>query len=949
MINLRILADGKNEKDQANNRGRLFEKVCAEVLRRYGYAIDKNAPSVNYSGMEIDIEGHHEISRAPLYAECKCYSADIKAPQVQAFAGKYLSMYLKNKKAQGVFIALPKVNPHALGFIRDNLETDKVSFRLLQETDVIDALVETKSVVSHATIQARISVTDGTPGDTLLVCTDRGFFWIQYLLPADSSVPTAIQLFDGAGNPVSDSDTYEYLSRLLPDISGFSLVDSIKDVLPASDIQEDPVVEMRGSSTCFEYQFPAAPEFFVGRQKLLESFDTFLQEVIQKSTSCRGILFQANSGWGKSSLVLAACHRASRQGHYALSIDARSAQQPSFLVSVLRHIHHKFGDFRGTLTQPIRVGGADSAVDALSRLGKELESAGKLLIVFFDQFENVFYEKPVLEKVSQAMLRITDAQTNVIFGFAWKSDLVGLTGPFPYRLRDVITDSSRTWYLRQFSEVETEALLDHLAKELRAKLRKDLRFLLAEFSQGYPWLLKKLCAHVKSLRYQGATQAEIARGLLNVEDLFKEDLQGLSGQQLTSLHLIAKCAPVNDRDVPDDIAPAELQSLIDRRLVVKVGTRYDIYWDIFRDYLNTGKLPVDEIYLLRAPIGGVLRAIHILNKNGGVLSIDDFCSAAAVSEHAFFNLAKDLRLLSLATVEESKITLACPVVASDDQLRTQLTQHLKEKLPRNRSLNAVLFRLEQDARLSMDDLASMLREHFPYISASAKTWNTYARIAANWLDFSDLAILDKQADILLSYDPTRQIRERSLSFVKRRKRISVPSIQFEPLICVASRLADSAQAGEPVDWSGLKKSTIYKALAMLEVLGFISRRQSTIILTPECETFARQPNRRVELAAPRAKKMPMFRQFLELVQSYSDRLPKQKEIAVDFMRKANLDWTVGTAETNVKIMLDWARHLRLAPEPFLAAQKGRFRKKKSLPLFENMNLNANKAMDSDEE
>ena len=72
MISLRILAEGKNEGEKANNRGHLFEHVCAEVLRRYGYVIDKNTQSVTHAGMEMDIEGYHEISRAPLYADIPC-------------------------------------------------------------------------------------------------------------------------------------------------------------------------------------------------------------------------------------------------------------------------------------------------------------------------------------------------------------------------------------------------------------------------------------------------------------------------------------------------------------------------------------------------------------------------------------------------------------------------------------------------------------------------------------------------------------------------------------------------------------------------------------------------------------------------------------------------------------------------------------------------------------
>jgi hypothetical protein len=58
----------------------------------------------------------------------------------------------------------------------------------------------------------------------------------------------------------------------------------------------EEIVEVRGSSSCFEYQFPASPEHFVGRQPILEEIDSFTQAVISRETSSRGILFEANSG-----------------------------------------------------------------------------------------------------------------------------------------------------------------------------------------------------------------------------------------------------------------------------------------------------------------------------------------------------------------------------------------------------------------------------------------------------------------------------------------------------------------------------------------------------------------------------------------------------------------------------------------------------------------------------
>ena len=110
----------------------------------------------------------------------------------------------------------------------------------------------------------------------------------------------------------------------------------------------------------------------------------------------------------------------------------------------------------------------------------------------------MFYLLDLLTKTAQLCLKTADIIENLVIGFSWRTDLVGLTREFPYRWRDTIIDSCRTFRLKQFSEIETNALLDRLGQELHSTLRRDLRFFLSEFSQGYPWLLKKLCAHVKT-------------------------------------------------------------------------------------------------------------------------------------------------------------------------------------------------------------------------------------------------------------------------------------------------------------------------------------------------------------------------------------------------------------------------------------------------------------------
>jgi hypothetical protein len=935
---LRIVAEGKTEQAQANARGKLFEKIAAEVLRRHGYDIDRHRTNVTHAGMEIDIEGQTHLTRIPLYAECKCYGMDITAEKLQTFFGKYMTQWFKDHKTHGLFMAIPGLNSHAMGFYQENCASNsEITLRLLQEPEILDALKHAELVTDGERIRTLVPLNEGTAGDRLLICSDKGLFWAQYVVPLGSGIASKIQVFDALGHTITDKPTLDYLAALVAEFTEFEIITAPGNNGKRSDDDlSEVVVELQGSSTCFEYQFPASPKFFVGRLDLLDAVQQYILQVLNNTTTMRGLLFEANSGWGKSSLVLTTVSRLRQEGHYAVAYDCRSASTSQFVLKMTQHVLQKFRNFNGALTSTPIVTGFDGAVNALIDVGNALKAKGKLLVIFLDQFENVFYLLDVLTKIAQLCLKITDAQTNIVLGFSWKTDLVGLTREFPYRWRDTIIECSHTVRLKQFSEFETEELLNKLAEELHSTLRKDLRFLLSEFSQGYPWLLKKLCSHVKAQRQAGIAQAEMARGLLNVEQLFLEDLDGLNSDQEAALRLIARLAPVSVSEISDDFSPGVIQSLIDRRLVVRVGTKYDIYWDIFRDYLNTGKLLIEEVYLLRAQVGSILKAVKALQESGGVLEISDFKENVELSDGAFLNVARDLRLLQIATVEDNHLSLLIPRASGEEEIHQILSKHLNDRLLRNRCVHAVLRELHDRGEISMEYLGTLLRAQFPYISAVAATWEIYARILATWLDLSDLAVLDQAKTTLMEYKVGSQIRERRLSFVQKRPHFTAPNVHFGPVLQVAERLVMAAQKNERVDWSGISRSTIYKALIMLEELKLIVRRETTFLVTPECYTFALNPERRREMAKDACLKWSIFKTFVEILSENSTRSLSLKQLGTALIKRCDVDWKIATAEINAKIMLDWARHLNLAPGVHASSQRGRFRTEPEgtqMPLF----------------
>lgn len=288
MSRLKIIAPGQTEGEKADARGRLFEELCAKVLRHEGYEIDRT-PRVNYAGMEIDIEGRHRVSDTPLYAECKCHATEVDAPRFQTFYGKYMARWHRDPLAQGLFLALPGINSHAVGFYNENCRDEAdMTLILLQEEQVLHAVCDANDVERAPEIAARVTADEGTPGDATLLYTPSGLFWVQNVIPPGSGLATAALVFDGRATRISDPDTLALIVGLVPELSSMNILNVAAVTGPlvsAQASEEEQVAEVQRSSSCFEYQYPAAPEFFVGREKLLFEVEAYAQDVANKRTS----------------------------------------------------------------------------------------------------------------------------------------------------------------------------------------------------------------------------------------------------------------------------------------------------------------------------------------------------------------------------------------------------------------------------------------------------------------------------------------------------------------------------------------------------------------------------------------------------------------------------------------------------------------------------------------
>jgi hypothetical protein len=296
-----------------------------------------------------------------------------------------------------------------------------------------------------------------------------------------------------------------------------------------------------------------------------------------------------------------------------------------------------------------------------------------------------------------------------------------------------------------------------------------------------------------------------------------------------------------------------------------------------------------------------------------------------------------MSLLELAAVDHEKIILQIEFPEKQKGFEVSWRNHVQSKLRGNRLARQLLKILRNNNSLTIKELSQLFEDSCPYLSFTKPTLLKHTRIFAKWLNAADLALLDKNNLILTCYDPETEIRERHLVLPKRRG-TKTPQIQYTPVEGVAIRLCQAFQKGGGVDWTGQKKSTIFRALATLEDFGFIQRRTQLIKVLPKCFEFVSHPERRSSLFAEGALKLESFTKFIDILHAHKDKGNTLLALGFELREKLGASWKESTAEKTAKILLDWARHTKLAPGIFAQTRRGPLKgwKKKEdlqIPLF----------------
>jgi hypothetical protein len=290
---------------------------------------------------------------------------------------------------------------------------------------------------------------------------------------------------------------------------------------------------------------------------------------------------------------------------------------------------------------------------------------------------------------------------------------------------------------------EIENLLRRLERKLETKLSRDLRQRLKEYSQGLPWLFKKLAGHIiRELRVHQKSQEQLVSEALNVQSLFDSDLAGLSPVESDALYHIARFAPVSTGEVTEKYSKDAIQSLLDSRLVVALAGKLDTYRDTFRDFLNIGRVPIEDSYIVRQSPRTVAQLLLAVIEAGGDASVSDLSVDLNVSTKVIYNRSREPRLFGLTAYEPNRVRLLDDVLYAND-IEAEIRRRVSSALRRNRAYSAFLGLAErQGAGVTIATYARELTNAFPAVAAQSTSWSDYSRSFAAWFHYSGLAVLE---------------------------------------------------------------------------------------------------------------------------------------------------------------------------------------------------------------
>lgn len=673
-----------------------------------------------------------------------------------------------------------------------------------------------------------------------LCITDVGEFWVVLAVGQNSGVADTVLVYNAKdGSPVKSVAILQQLSARDSNFRGHQWVTggteyrAISSPADAALKEElDSIAPVPVADDWSDYR-PARPEDFVGRDDLLKDIVRHIDDVRTKSSSTHLLAIKAPSGWGKSSFLVklrSVCSQGRNKDRIFLyPVDCRTASSPRYPDLALKRCLDEAiaSGFVSGSGEPIRIASASQPFsdETVKRLLRELADQRKVIVLFFDQFEEITTKQELSELFVQFKAlcsAVEAADDNVVLGFSWKTDGTIPADHPAYHVWHSFKDRRKEFDLPLFSKWDVQKLLNGLARQLSTSVDPGLKRLLADHCQGYPWLLKKLCVHVfRVLQAKPSRQRELLDRVLDVERLFNGDVEELAAAERACLNKIAEESPADHFRVVEQFGDATVDALMRRRLIVRNSGKLVLYWDIFRDFVLHNQVPAIPARYL--PVSTPRTAKLVIDACQRIRSVSRIASVLGLKPGTLDNIARDLVMLGVCSFERK-----------DDRIRLIHPQIRESLVAAFRFLNShVLMRLAVESlgkgfkAVPMHALRSLWHAEFADAGHSEKTEVMTTKRMVQWFQAFGIFSVDSADNVTHELEQTAPLdlsEVQAESRTRQRRRLFVgeapPSRVFE----VIERLRRRPAVVMPTD-----RNALY-VLAALRVI--LSVKEPILVRSP---------------------------------------------------------------------------------------------------------------------
>lgn len=887
-------------------KGALFEALSRRLAEDAGYA--SLELRVKHSSLEYDIEGRSVLHGIRLFGEAKAHEANIAGQVISAFVGKLLPL-ASSGRVHALFISTSPFTSEARDYLGETVPTlgsFQIEMRTLVGTEIPEFFVDHGGYVGDEALVSRMRELYGLEVmDTWLVCAESGDFMVASCGPNNISAATSFAVFKVDGTElVLEDELIRRLSAQLPDLAELAHVQTSQQLTGEAARNERLPAVAEGAGS-FDYRFPAPPEHFIGRTEPVEEMRHVIEEIRTLRTATRAIQVLSRSGVGKSSLLL---KLPTAIDVPFVTLDGRSIRTASDVRLVITEAVLRWNEALGYTSPVPEPRSLEESPRVLEELGQELGRSEGVLAIQIDQFESTLRLPSVFDAVLNLVETTTSQGLPIVWLFARKSDVAATFDEGADIDLGRLNRASYATRLEDFSPVESRAMFEQLEDELGETLRSDLANAISTFSAGFPWLHKRLCAHVLTTKHEGASQRELVQAGLRAEDLFEEDLAGLTEQDRALLRRLASHVPATagelsahlEAEVNPGRLTEKLNEFLSSKLLRLSGDIYDAYNDVFKTYLVTDQIPFEARYVYRVPPGAAVDTLRLIAEMGPS-SLAEFQQRVGGSAVANLNKLRELRLLGLIHPRAGRVELTRETLEALD--KDALGELLRRRLRANGLVVRALDLVAANDEVSVAQLVVELRRDMPQVEVAETTWTLYGKTLARWLHFASMAQLEGDTITTREIPADEALRGRAFTRGAFAPNTFVPSVRPDKLVQLLEVFGqrDSVSRYELGEAFGKTRApgTIQDAIA----LDLLEDKDNVVVLGSQGRILRDSGrNTGVRDVAQLALTKPNVRALLDAASSGPIKEPRQREVVANF---GSARWTDATWSWRLGILRSW--------------------------------------------